>query len=352
MDHPWVVKIYFTRCRPGEQKNKQKPMTNNTITLILAPLQGFTDVTFRNVYTGHFSGIDEALAPFISTMGQQRLKPSRIQDVAPEQNKGLFVVPQILGNVAKDFIFLADHLYEMGHKQVNWNLGCPHSKIAKKHRGSGLLLYPEKIDTILSEIIPEMKPSLSVKIRLGRRNKDEINDLLTVFDRHPVDEIILHPRTGEQMYTGGADLDAFEKASQASRHNFVYNGDIVDMASYERVRTRFPHIQRIMIGRGILSNPFLAEEIKGIDAGDQPKRLERLRAFHDDLLAGYDKIFSGPGHLTGRMKGFWTYLGPSFEGHKKPLKKILKATSLPAYTDRVNTFFDLNLKFNPGQPLL
>ncbi len=153
MDHPWVVKIYFTRCRPGEQKNKQKPMTNNTITLILAPLQGFTDVTFRNVYAGHFSGIDEALAPFISTMGQQRLKPSRIQDVAPEQNKGLFVVPQILGNVAKDFIFLADHLYEMGHKQVNWNLGCPHSKIAKKHRGSGLLLYPEKIDTILSELI-------------------------------------------------------------------------------------------------------------------------------------------------------------------------------------------------------
>ncbi len=326
-------------------------MKNKTITLIMAPLQGFTDVTYRNVYAGHFSGIDEALAPFISTMGQKRLKPTRIQDVAPEQNTGCFIVPQILGNVAKDFTFLADHLYAMGHKQVNWNLGCPHSKIAKKQRGSGLLLYPEKIDALLTEIIPNMKPSLSVKIRLGRRNKDEINDLLAIFDRHQVDEIILHPRTGQQMYTGVADLDAFEKASQASRHPFVYNGDIVDMASYERVRERFPQIQRIMIGRGILSNPFLAEEIKGIDTGDQPRQLERLRAFHEDLFAGYDKIFSGPGHLTGRLKGFWTYLGPSFEGHKKPLKRILKSTSLPAYTDRVNAFFDLNLKFNPDQTL-
>jgi len=326
-------------------------MTENTITLILAPLQGFTDVTFRNTWSRHFSGMDLAMAPFISTMGQQRLKPSRIADVAPDQNKNLFVIPQILGNVAEDFTFLADHLYEMGHSQVNWNLGCPHSKIAKKQRGSGLLLYPEKIDAVLSRIIPGMKPSLSVKVRLGRRNKDEIHKLLDVFHSHPIDEIILHPRTGEQMYTGTSDLDAFEKVLNACRLPLVYNGDIVDMASYNRIRNRFPLVGRIMIGRGILSNPFLAEEIKGIESGNQDKRLRRLKGFHDDLFASYDRIFSGPAHLTGRMKGFWTYLGPSFDGHKKPLKKLLKATTIQAYTDRVNAFFDLNLKFNPDRPL-
>ncbi len=61
--------------------------------LILAPLQGFTDVTFRNVYARHFTGMDEAIAPFISTMGQQRLKPSRIKDVAPEHNTRLACHP-------------------------------------------------------------------------------------------------------------------------------------------------------------------------------------------------------------------------------------------------------------------
>ncbi|MDD9303592.1 MAG: tRNA-dihydrouridine synthase family protein [Desulfobacter sp.] len=326
-------------------------MTKDTITLILAPLQGFTDLTFRTVYADHFSGIDLAVAPFISTMGEQRLKPSRIKDVDPEKNKNLFVIPQILSNVAKDFIFLADHLNAMGHNQVNWNLGCPHSKIAKKQRGSGLLLYPEKIDALLSEIIPEMAPSLSVKIRLGRRNKDEIHELLAVFNRHSIDEIILHPRTGEQMYTGRSDLDAFERASQSTQHPLTYNGDIVDLASYTHVQKKFPNINRIMIGRGILSNPFLGEEIKNIHPTpqDPSQRLARLRAFHDDLFAAYGKIFSGPAHLTGRMKGVWSYLGPSFENSKKPLKKIVKARSVPAYEERVNAFFDLNLRFNPGR---
>lgn len=324
-------------------------MTTYTPTLILAPLQGFTDVVFRNAWARHFSGMDQAMAPFISTMGQKRLKPSKIADVDPDRNRDLFVIPQIMGNVAEDFVFLADNLFDMGHKQVNWNLGCPHSKIAKKQRGSGLLLYPEKINGLLSRIIPAMKPSLSVKIRLGRRNKDEINSLLDVFHQHKIDEIILHPRTGEQMYTGHSDLDAFEKALNACRIPMVYNGDIVDLASYNRVRDRFPNIKRIMIGRGILSNPFLAEEIKGKPCESQKIRLARLKAFHDDLFGAYGHVFSGPGHLTGRMKGFWSYLGPSFEGHKKPLKKILKATTIQTYTDRVNAFFDQQLTFNPNQ---
>ncbi|MCP3941234.1 MAG: tRNA-dihydrouridine synthase family protein [Desulfobacteraceae bacterium] len=321
-------------------------MNNKNITIILAPLQGFTDVTFRNVWARHFTGIDEAIAPFISTMGQQRLKPSRIKDVAPENNQHLFVIPQILGNVSTDFIFLADHLYEMGHKRINWNLGCPHSKIAKKHRGSGLLPYPAKIDELLTQIIPNISADLSVKIRLGRRSKDEIFNLLTMFDRHPLEEIILHPRTGIQMYEGTSDQDAFEKAIENSRHTFTYNGDIIDIDSFKTVQERFPGITRFMIGRGILANPFLAEEIKGTPKNTTP-RPTRLKAFHDELFAQYDKIFSGPAHLTGRMKGFWTYLGPSFKESKKPLKQILKSTSIPAYQDRVEAFFDQKLEFGP-----
>jgi len=313
----------------------------------MAPLQGFTDVTFRNVWARHFSGIEEAIAPFISTMGQQRLKPTRIKDVEPKANQSLVVLPQILGNVSADFIFLAQHLYEMGHKRINWNLGCPHSKIAKKHRGSGLLPYPAKINELLTQIIPNISATLSVKIRLGRRAKDEIFNLLAMFDRHPLEEIILHPRTGIQMYEGTSDLDAFEKAIQCSRHTFTYNGDIIDLPSFERVRERFPNINRFMIGRGILSNPFLAEDIKG-----EPKNIEskltRLKSFHDDLFAQYDKIFSGPAHLTGRMKGFWTFLGPSFKESKKPLKQILKSTSLGAYKNRVEAFFNQDLEFHPG----
>jgi len=323
-------------------------MIKDSITIILAPLQGFTDVTFRNVFSDHFSGVDEAVAPFISTMGQMRLKPSRIKDVDPENNKKLFVVPQILGNNAKDFIFLADHLYEMGHKKINWNLGCPHSKIAKKERGSGLLMYPEKIDAFLDIVLPQISNTLSIKLRLGRKSKNEIFTLLPVLDKYPLDEIILHPRTGIQMYEGTSDHDAFEKAQVLSRHKLTYNGDITDLNTFNIVQKKFPCISRFMIGRGILSNPFLTEDIKGVFANKNKinqNQIERLKNFYDDLFDSYQKIFSGQAHLTGRMKGFWRYLGPSFKNSKKQLKKILKADSITRYQNMVETLFKTEPEF-------
>ncbi len=318
-------------------------MKKNPPTIILAPLQGFTDVTYRNVFSDHFKGVDEAIAPFISTMGEQRLKPSRIKDVVPENNKKMCVVPQILGNIPKDFIFLSEYLYKMGHKRVNWNLGCPHSKIAKKKRGSGLLMYPERIESFLDIVCSRIPNSLSVKIRLGRKSKDEISDLLPIFDKYPLEEIILHPRTGEQMYTGTSDHEAFGRALEKSRHPFTYNGDIVDIKSFQTIREKFPGIQRFMIGRGILANPFLAEDIKRLKI--EENRIDRLKNFHDDLFNHYQKIFSGPAHLTGRMKGFWSYLGPSFLESRKSLKKILKSNSIRMYRTRVDQFFNNNPNF-------
>jgi len=318
-------------------------MTKDRITIILAPLQGFTDVTFRNVFARHFSGVDEAVAPFISTMAQQRLKPSRIKDVYPENNKNLFVVPQILGNSATDFIFLADHLYERGIKKINWNLGCPHSKIAKKKRGSGLLMYPDEIDTFLDTVLSKITNTLSIKLRLGRKSKDEIFNLLPVLDKYPLDELILHPRTGIQMYEGTSDHDAFEKAQFCTRHTLTYNGDITSLKAFHTVQKKFPSVRRFMLGRGLLSNPFLAEDINGIHI--KKNQLDRLKNFHDDLFENYQTIFSGPAHLTGRMKGFWGFLGPSFKDSKKQLKKILKAESIAKYRDMIENFFEKKPEF-------
>lgn len=327
-------------------------MADNRPFLILAPLQGVTDVVFRQAYVRHFTGIDQAMAPFISTMSSRRLKPSRLKDVDPVLNTALPVIPQILGNDPDDFIYLGDYLFDMGYAQVNWNLGCPHAKIAKKLRGSGLLSHPDKIDAFLSRVIPVMKADLSVKIRLGRESKEEIRDLIAMFNVHKLYEIILHPRTGEQMYTGAADVDAFERAMNDCVHPMVYNGDIVDLVSWERIRQRFPQINRFMIGRGILSNPFLPEQIRGMNSDSENKDAqirERLKKFHGDLFNSYKQVFSGPGHLIGRMKGFWNYLGLSFENSKKPLKKMLKSNSEQDYLDRVNEFWDMNLTFRPDK---
>ena len=91
--------------------------------LIMAPLRGFTDVIFRNTFQHHFNGIDEAVAPFVTSTQGRRIKPSHLRDLTPGDNRALPVVPQILSNNSDEFICLANTLHDLGYGEVNWNLG-------------------------------------------------------------------------------------------------------------------------------------------------------------------------------------------------------------------------------------
>lgn len=315
--------------------------------IILAPLQGYTDAVFRDVYFRHFTGVDQAMAPFISTMGQQRLNMSRLKDVIPENNQNCkALIPQILGNVAEDFLFLSEKLLSLGYDCVNWNMGCPHSKVAGKRRGSGMLPWPEMVEGLLETIFENLSCKLSIKVRLGRHDKDEILRLLPIFEKYPIEELIVHPRTGVQMYRGSADIDAFETVAANTSHRLVYNGDIMSLRFFERIAARFPHIKRFMIGRGVLANPFLPSEIKG-RLRNRDRDLERIKVLHDELFEIYSRKFYGPVHVTGRMKGFWSYLGSSFPGSRKSIKKMLKAKNREHYQVTAEAFFAEDPRFVP-----
>ncbi|MBF0389524.1 MAG: tRNA-dihydrouridine synthase family protein [Desulfamplus sp.] len=329
--------------------------------IILAPMQGYTDAVFRDVYFRHFTGVDEAMSPFVSTMSQKKINRSQLKDILPENNLNCpNIIPQMLGNVAQDFLSLACHISEIGYETINLNMGCPHSKVAKKRRGSGLLSYPDVVDKLLYDLFDGLskepfKCKISIKVRLGRYNKDEIFELIPIFEKYPLDEIILHPRTGVDMYEGRADIDAFIKVAKSTSHKLVYNGDITSLAVFKNITDRLEAesiepIRRFMVGRGILSDPFLPEEIKAHfsnssstltkNIASREEKLKRLKSFHDDLFEAYSQKFYGPLHVTGRMKGFWTYIGPTFFENKKGLKKILKAKNRDHYKDVVDSFFD------------
>lgn len=313
-------------------------MKKNKIKLILAPLHDFTDVIFRNIYSDYFSGFDEAIAPFISTMDQQRINPSRIRDVLPELNQKLAVTPQILSNSPKDFVFLASHLSEMGHSCVNWNLGCPQLKIVKKKKGSGFMPFVDDIDAFLDIVLKEMTVDLSIKIRLGRESPDEIYPLLKVFDNYPLREIILHPRTGSQFYNGSVDVDAFASVLKETNHNMVYNGDITSKSFFNKIRKRFPSISRFMIGRGVLENPFLPAIIKNINENPAKGDVKTLYDFINELFHGYREVKRHE-RLLGRMKSFWTYFNKAFQKNDKAYRKILLSQTENEYMTEVENFF-------------
>ncbi|SLM29924.1 tRNA-dihydrouridine synthase [Desulfamplus magnetovallimortis] len=313
--------------------------------IILAPLQGYTDAVFRDIYFRHFDGIESAMAPFISTMGEHRLNLSRLKDILPENNShARELIPQILGNVAGDFLFLAKEIEALGYDIVNWNMGCPHSKVAKKKRGSGMLPWPGMVDELLASVFEELPCRLSIKLRLGRHDREEILRLLPVFEKYPIEELIVHPRTGVQMYTGKADLDYFRVVSDNTSHNLVYNGDIVSLRFFEDVACRFSSIKRFMIGRGVLANPFLPSEIKG-NVRKKEDDLDKIKMFHDELFDAYSQKFYGPVHVTGRMKGFWGYMGPSFPESRKFIKRMLKAKGREDYRSAAELFFQQSLFF-------
>jgi tRNA-dihydrouridine synthase B len=317
------------------------------LSLTLAPLRGFTNALYRNLYSQHFNGLDAAISPFITTLSAKQINHTHIKDILPENNHGMPVIPQILGNDAAGFIQLATKCHDLGYETVNWNLGCPFPMVAKKCRGSGMLPYPAKIEAFLNEVIPAIPTRLSIKMRIGREKKEEIFHLLPLFNQYPLEELIIHPRTGVQMYTGAVDLDTFEQCLPLLSIPVSYNGDIFDRDSFIRLQEKFKTVSRWLIGRGVLSNPFLPEIFR---SGEEniSRPVERFKSFHDDLFEAYRAELSGPSHLVDKMKGYWLYFFRSFENGEALFKKMKKINSVKRYEEMVETFLGENAVWQPG----
>ena len=249
-------------------------------------MQGLTEVLFRRVYEECFPGaISYAVSPFLSlTHGNLAEAWKKIDDVLPSENEGSMpVVPQILGKEPEEFVELGNRLSDLGYTEINWNMGCPMRKVTGKHRGSGILPHPDEVHSILDAVIPRLKPSLSVKVRLGLRSNEEIFSLIPVLNDYPLDSVTVHPRLGRQQYSGVPDLETFSKALPLIRHHVIYNGDICTAADARRIRERFPQVSDLMIGRGILYRPTLPLEIAGasVSAAKQLTAHFAMRLFED-----------------------------------------------------------------------
>lgn len=312
--------------------------------ICLAPLRGITDALFRNTLAEFIDGIDWAITPFLSTTRGPRIKPSHIKEVLPENNQKMRIVPQVMSKRAENFIPLAMALFDLGYDTINWNLGCPYPMVARKGRGSGLLSNPDAIERFLDKVLAVLPHQLSIKMRLGRHREDEIFQLLPILNLYPIKEIVIHPRIGVQMYEGKPRLDIFKQCLALCRHTVIYNGDIIDRSSFDKLRRRFPGIQTWMIGRGAVSNPFFCDELKGRWVDEDEKNL-RFKQFHDALYSKYAQKLYGPSHLLNRMKGLWAYFATSFVQGAALRKKINKTQNVHHYEDIVKTFFECGPKW-------
>ncbi|MBI9055170.1 MAG: tRNA-dihydrouridine synthase family protein [Bacteroidales bacterium] len=297
--------------------------------ILLAPIQGVTDSIFRNTFQKYFGGVDYLYSPYLRLDKDMQLKNSKIKDVLKENNEGVNLIPQIMTNNSEGFIFLSKFLSEQGYDHINWNLGCPFPMVTNKQLGSGLLPYPERINEILEESLSKNSVKVSIKMRLGLEDDMEIFKILPILNKYPISEIIIHPRTGKQMYKGHINTDIFGECLSLTDHKICYNGDINNLDRYDLLKTRFNSVDSWMLGRGLVSNPFLAAQIKGEEI--QENKIEVFKKFHNELVQQYLNKLSGPSHLLSKMRVYWEYFALSFSNSHKVYKRVKKATSIEKY---------------------
>lgn len=315
-----------------------------SFTLLSSPLQGFTDFRFRNAQNKLFGGIDTFYSPYIRLNGKLVIKPSYERDLLLENNLELEVIPQVITNDAEEFLFVAKYVRELGYKELNWNLGCPYPMVTKSGMGSGLISNTEKINHILERAHNETEILVSMKMRLGYESPQEIIDVLPILDKYPLKNIAIHARLGKQLYKGGVDLDGFQKCIDTTKHKLYYNGDITSVAKFHEMQERYPSIDHWMIGRGLISDPFLPSMIKNNTHEYPQNKIELFSAFHDTLYAIYSESLSGPTHILLKMYHLWEYFSATFSNPHKVLKKIKKAQSIRNYEAAVAEIFK-NEKF-------
>lgn len=305
----------------------------------MAPMEGLTGYVYRNAYHKFFRPMDRYFTPFIAN---KKMSNGEIRDLLPEHNEGMHVVPQILTNRSEDFLVVAKEIAQYGYDTVNLNVGCPSGTVVAKGRGAGLLAEPEVLDRFLYEIFESYAGKISIKTRIGMEDENEWQDILAVYEKYPLEELIIHPRVRKDFYKGNPRLDAFSYAMEESGHRLCYNGDICSAEDLQDRKERFPDLDRVMLGRGLLCNPFLIEMSKTADdaAHDHmQEKKDRLYAFHQEILEGYIQIMSGDRNVLFRMKELWFYLGDCFTNADKYLKKIKKSERLVAYQAAVDALF-------------
>ena len=307
--------------------------------LSLGPFQGITDAPFRNVFKRHFGGIDKFYTPFFTGIHkEEHAKNLQGEEIDPHYNDVETLTPQILSTDAEEILRFAKQCQQLGYKEINLNMGCPFPRVANKKRGCGLLPYPDKVEAMLERVFEEIDIKFSVKCRLGYFDPKEIDAILPIFNKFPISELIIHPRIGKQLYKGEADVERFKALIPYINAPLVYNGDIVSEESFNRISNAVQPVNQFMLGRGILANPFLAEQIKNDKASTHDKT-ERLHNYVIDLYEDRLHHAGGSPKVLGRMKELWSYLMNSFEEPQVVWRKIKKINAFKEYEEAVETIF-------------
>ncbi len=311
-----------------------------SVSVEMAPMEGITTAVYRRVYRKWFEGIDRMYTPFLVANRTHKFKTREKKETEVCSQD---LIPQILTDKAEHFIWAARVLKSAGFREVNLNAGCPSATVTTKRKGAGMLEDTRALRSFLDEVFTAKEngdlPEISIKTRVGVSFYSEAEDIADIYAMYPFAKVIVHPRIRDDFYKNVPNKDAFRVFYDRISHDkLVYNGDLRNTEDVRMVYRGFPGLSGIMLGRGLLADPFLPKRIcLGGDTGGTPfseEEKKNLLGFLEELYEEYERELS-EGTAIVKMKDLWNFMAVSFPGNEKQLKAIRKSRNGSEYKTAV-----------------
>lgn len=257
--------------------------------VVMAPMAGISNSAYRTIIKEMGAGliVAEMVSDKAITYGNKKTI-----DMLYMTEFERPISQQIFGSDVDSFVIAAQYIEKnMKPDIIDINMGCPVPKVAvSAQAGSALLKNPDKVYEIVKNVVDSISIPVTVKIRSGW-DSNHINavEIAKEIERAGASAITVHARTRAQGYSGKVDLDIIKKVKENVSIPVIGNGDI--KSCYDaKYMMDYTGCDAVMIGRGILGNPWLIKEcVEYLEKGILPKEVSIKERFnmikrHMDLL--------------------------------------------------------------------
>lgn len=269
--------------------------------LILAPMAGLSDVTFRNMCLKFGAGLVCTEMVSAKALSYKNKKTEdlliTLDDEVPKAVQIFGHEPEVMAEAVKNPLLAKFDIIDI-------NMGCPAPKIVKNGDGSALLKNFDLAEQIISACVNATDKPITVKFRIGFDEGENIAvDFARMCEKAGAAAITVHGRTTKQGYSGIVNYEAIKQVKQAVNIPVFANGNCETREDYENI-LKITGADGIMIGRASLGSPEIFEEIL---TGKKPdvNKFEQIKYHYETLMKFFPEkavVLSMRTHLANYLK--------------------------------------------------